>query len=85
MEKLHQELRYIDKVLIELEREKQMVLELPFYKIFNAKLEQKEDLEVIKNKRKTFLNKKYTVLENIQLFCEKQKAIVSNQQIIKIA
>ena len=86
MKKLLNELNRINEVLQELDNTEKNIIDLPYYSISGNESERQKDLARVKQKRASYLDKKHTVLENIQLACEKEKFVVSaKQRTLKVA
>ncbi|MDB0600283.1 hypothetical protein PL373_13380 [Tenacibaculum maritimum] len=80
MNNLFEKLNHTERMLAELDNEMEAVMTLPYYEIFGNKSERDRDVQMINRKKKLYLNKKYNLLENIQIASEKEKAIVSVSQ-----
>lgn len=80
MKELFNELTRINEVLAEIENTKKNIYDMPYYKIFGSESERQRDLSIAQENAKTYLAKKYNVLEKIQIECEKAKYLVSANQ-----
>jgi hypothetical protein len=67
-------------MLHNLDCELEAVETLPYYEIFSNESEREKDIQLILDKKKKYLDRKHTILENIQLECERQKVLVSTEQ-----
>lgn len=77
MNNLFEKLNHTERMLTELDNEMEAVTTLPYYEIFGNESERDRDVQMINRKKKLYLNKKYNLLENIQIASEKEKAKVS--------
>ncbi len=73
MNKLFEQLAHTDKMLVELDFEKDAVMNLPYYEIFGNMSEKKRDILMIEEKKIKYLGERYTLLENIQIRSEIEK------------
>lgn len=80
MKKLYKRLKQVNKMLSECDMETETVKNLPFYRVFGAEYQRERDLKIIDESRKKYLNEKYTLLENLQMEAEKEKALISEYQ-----
>jgi hypothetical protein len=77
MNNLFEKLQFTNRMLTELDNEMKAVKTLPYYEIFGNESEREKDIQMIVEKKKMYLTDKYTILENIQIECEKEKADIS--------
>lgn len=70
----------IDMTLSQLDVNEEIINNLPYYSIFNQQREKQRDLKEVQRQKAKYLNEKHTVLEAIQLECEKEKTKVSSDQ-----
>lgn len=77
MNNLFDKLKHTGRMLTELDNEMDAVKTLPYYEIFGNESEREKDIQMIIDRKKRYLTERYTILENIQMTAEKEKAQIS--------